>query len=54
MKNKLVLALAAYVLLAVMAWQTLQSQFRLVTLVILFLLAFKSVMHFWREREVQD
>ena len=59
-KRKFVLALAAYAVLGVLAWTTLSDEaipvlglnlkLRAVTLVILGMFAFKSLMFFWRTR----
>jgi hypothetical protein len=58
LKQKLLVALTAYAVLALLAWQTLSDepihiagvavQLRLLTVVILGLFAFRTVMAFWR------
>jgi threonine/homoserine/homoserine lactone efflux protein len=53
--KKLWVALTAYVLLALLAWSTLPDQrIRLFTLVLLFLLAFKTLLHGRREAQKQE
>ena len=62
-KQKLVLALSAYAVLALLAWQTLSDEpitlagfkleLRTVTLVVLGVFAFRTLMHFWR-MQVED
>ena len=48
--NKLWVALGLYAVLGLLAWQTLSdSKIRLVTLTLLFFLAFKTVLHSRRE-----
>jgi Zn-dependent protease with chaperone function len=50
-KQKLLIALTAYVVLAVLAWQTLnEERIRLFVLVILAFFAFKTVLY-WRRQE---
>ena len=52
MDNKLLLALAAYAFLALMAWRTLENaNIRLGTIAFLVLLALKTVLHFYREQQ---
>ncbi len=62
-KQKLLLALTAYAVLALLAWQTLSNEpidivgfkleLRTVTLVVLGVFAFRTLMHFWR-LQVED
>ena len=64
LKQKLILALTAYVALALLAWQTLSSEpirlggfhasLRALTLVIVGVFAFRTLMHFWRVRIEED
>ena len=64
LKQKLILALTAYVALALLAWQTLSDEpisvgafhasLRALTLVILGVFAFRTLMHFWRVRIDED
>jgi hypothetical protein len=59
-KRKFVLALTAYAVLAILAWQTLSNEplrifdlnisLRAATLLIVGLFAFRTVLHFWRVR----
>jgi membrane protein implicated in regulation of membrane protease activity len=52
---RLVLALLAYVSLAVMVWWTMQDdRIRLVTFAILALFAFKTVLHAVREQQARQ
>ncbi len=64
LKQKLILALTAYAALGFLAWQTLSDQpisigssfhlsLRGVTLVLLGLFAFRTLMNFWR-RKIED
>jgi predicted membrane chloride channel (bestrophin family) len=60
LRQKLMLALTAYAVLAMLAWQTLTNepiriagfsvQLRTLTLVVLGLFAFRTLMHYWRSR----
>jgi hypothetical protein len=51
LKTKLRIALAAYALLAWLAWQTLSDEkIRGVTLALLLLLALRTLLHYFRER----